>query len=172
MMRRVCRAFAWGTVCVALAGCFRLDTEEEVRSLIRDWVFLAQTRSFTSRPTCTAAIFDTISGSLRSGPVRSVTDLRAGVRLLDEGRTVAFEVPGLTPNMVSEGLMSIDLAGGLGLVSSFVGPSRACMSDQFQQDVWMALMSPDTVLVYDPGQDALLLLHRPSQIAFFLRGNV
>ena len=160
------------TLFLALSGCFKLDTEDEVRSLIRDWVFLAQTRDFTSRPTCTAAIFETVSSSLRSGPVRSVTTLRDGVRLLSEGRAVAFEVAGLTPNEVSEGLMSLDLPEGLGLVSSFVGPSRAFMSESFQQDAWLALMSPDTVLIYDPSSNALLLLHRPSQIAFFMRGNV
>ena len=54
----------------------------------------------------------------------------------------------------------------------FVGPSRACMTDSHQADVYMALMSPDTVMIYDPGSNALVLLHRPSQIAFFMRGNV
>lgn len=156
-----------------LAGCFRLDTEAGVRAQIKTWVFLAQTRSFTSRGTCTAAIFDTISGELRgSGPVRRVNDLHTGQKLLAEGRAVAFELPGLTPNMVSEALMSVNLSEGLGLVSSFVGPSMKCMSEAFQADVYLALMSPDTVMIYDPGSNAVLLLHRPSQIAFFLRGNV
>lgn len=156
-----------------LAGCGPLDREEEVRARIRDWVFLAQTRSFISRSTCTAAIFDTVSGALRtSGPVRAVDNLRSGAREVDAGRIVAFEVPGLTPNAVSEGLMSLNLAGGLGLISSFTGPARACMDEAFQRDVYLALMSPETVLVYDAGGDALLLLHRPSQIAFYLRGNV
>ena len=74
--------------------------------------------------------------------------------------------------MVSEGLMSVNLYDGLGLISSFVGPAQACMSEAFQSDVYMALMSPDTVMIYDPASNALLLLHRPSQIAFFMRGNV
>lgn len=157
----------------ALAGCGPLDREEELRAQLGTWVFLAQTRSFASRATCTAAIFDTVSGELRTtGPVRRVTDLRAGQRALEAGQAVAFEVPGMTPNSVSEGLMSIDLSGGLGLVSSFTGPARACMTEAFRRDVYLALMSEETVMVYDPGGNALLLLHRPSQIAFFLRGNV
>ncbi|MGP6085825.1 hypothetical protein [Antarctobacter jejuensis] len=172
MIRGLGKALACLTLISALSSCFKLDTEEEVRRLIRDWVFLAQTRDFTSRPTCTSAIFDTISSSLRSGPVRSVSTLRDGAQLLAKGQAVAFEVPGLTPNEVSEGLMSLDLSGGLGLVSSFVGPSRNCMSEPFQQDIWLTLMSPDSVMIYDPSSNALLLLHRPSQIAFFLRGNV
>ncbi len=156
-----------------LTGCSRLDTEAGVRAHIKTWVFLAQTRHFTSRSTCTAAIFDTISGELRgSGPVRRVADLQSGQRLLAEGRAVAFELPGLTPNMVSEALMSVNLSEGLGLISSFVGPSLTCMTEAFQNDVYLALMSPDTVMIYDPSRNALLLLHRPSQIAFYLRGNV
>jgi hypothetical protein len=156
-----------------LSGCFRLDTEQEVRSLLKGWVFLAQTRTFTSRATCTAATFETVSPSLRSsGPVRAVRDLRTGLEQMNRGQVVAFEVPGLSPNEVSEHLMSISLSGGLGLISSFIGPSLACMNDQFQADVYLALMSPDTVMIYDPARNTLLLLHRPSQIAFFLRGNV
>ncbi len=156
-----------------LTGCFRLDTEEAVRAQLGGWVFLAQTRDFTSRGTCTAAIFDTISGELRaSGPLRRVDDLHAGQRLLSQGRAVAFEIPGMTPNMVSEGLMSVNLYEGLGLISSFVGPARACMDASFQADVYLALMSDETVMIYDPASNALVLLHRPSQIAFFLRGNV
>ncbi len=156
-----------------LAGCFRLDTEAGVRAQLRTWLFLAQTRHFTSRSTCTAAIFETISGELRgSGPLRRVADLDSGQRLLAKGHAVAFELPGLTPNMVSEALMSVNLSEGLGLISSFVGPSQACMTEAFQNDVYLALMSPDTVMIYDPSHNALVLLHRPSQIAFFLRGNV
>lgn len=157
----------------SLAGCLRLDTEEEVRSLLKTWVFLAQTRDFTSRSTCTAAIFDTVSPSLRStGPVRVATDLRSGLRMVEQGQAVAFDVPGLSPNDVSEQVTSISLSGGLGLISSFVGPSRSCMDDQFQADVYLALMSPETLMIYDPARNALFLLHRPSQIGFFLRGNV
>ncbi len=156
-----------------LAGCFRLDTETEVRALLQTWVRLAQTRDFTSRPTCTAAIFDTLSTAvLRDGPVQVATDLRAGVKMLTEGRPVAFDLPGQSPNAVSERVMSLDLANGLGLISSFVGPARACMDDRFQADVHYALMSSDTILIYDPSHNALMLLHRPTRIAFYLRGNV
>ncbi|SMX49489.1 hypothetical protein [Maliponia aquimaris] len=174
MISRTIRTFAALVALLgALAGCGPLDREETVRAQVRTWVFLAQTRSFTSRSTCTAAIFDTVSGELRTtGPVRRVTDLRAGQRALAAGQAVAFEVTGMTPNSVSEALMSINLSGGLGLVSSFTGPARSCMSEAFQHDIYLALMSEDTVLIYDPGSNALLLLHRPSQIAFFLRGNV
>ncbi|MBV7393849.1 hypothetical protein [Mameliella sediminis] len=156
-----------------LAGCLRLDTEEEVRAQLKGWLFLAQTRVFVSKSTCTAAIFDTVSGELRaSGPLRRVEDLRSGQRWLEQGQAVAFEIAGASPNAVSEALMSVDLSGGLGLISAFVGPSQSCMDERFQADIYLALMSEETVMIYDPAGNALVLLHRPSQIAFFLRGNV
>jgi hypothetical protein len=155
-----------------LAACLRLDTEEEVRAQVKTWVFLAQTRTFVSKPTCTAAIFDTISPDVRSMAVRRVSSVRSGLRLIQEGRTVAFDVEGLTPNDVSQQMMSMNLSEGMGLVSSFIGPSRVCMDDQFQVDIYYALMQPESLVIYDPGSNALGILHRPSQIFFFLRGNV
>jgi hypothetical protein len=172
-MRRVLRTGVWlGLACLMLAGCFALDREEEVRAQVGDWVFLAQTRRFVSKPTCTVAIFDVVSEAVRGTRVRTATSLREGLGKVARGQTVAFVMPGLSPYAISEGLMSLDLSEGLGLLSSFVGPSRACMDDVYKADVYQALMSPDTLTIYDPGSNALLLLHRPSQILFFMRGNV
>ncbi|MBP0481126.1 hypothetical protein [Sagittula salina] len=156
-----------------LASCiFALDEEEALRVDLKRLVYLAQTRSFTSRSTCTAAIFDLASDQVRSQGMRIVSDVRSGLRLVKEGRVVAFDVPGLTPNMVSEQVMSMNLYAGLGLISSFVGPSKDCMDDQFQVDVYYALMTPDSLTIYDPERNALLLLHRPKRLLFYLRGDV
>lgn len=169
-LRRICLALAG---LLSLAGCLKLDSEEALRARLATWVFLAETRAFTSRVSCTAAVFDTVAGGLRmTGPVQLVANLREGQGLLAEGRVVGFEIAGLSPNALSEALMSVDLHGGLGLVSSFVGPAQACMDEGLQQDVYLALMSPDTLMIYDPGRNAVLLLHHPSQIAFYLRGNL
>lgn len=155
-----------------LAACFPLDKEEALREELRNFVWLAQTRRFESQSTCTAAIFDLASTGVRSARVRVVSDVRAGIELVKQGRAVAFDIPGKTPNMVSEEMMSINLYEGMGLVSSFIGPSLACMDDQFQVDAYYALMTEDTMAIYDPGMNALMLLHRPKQLLFFMRGNV
>ncbi len=156
-----------------LAGCLPLDREEAVRREVGRFVFLAQTRDFRSTATCTAASFEVISDQLRTtgGPVR-VSSVRDALPRLQKGQAVAFEIPGASPNAISEALMSLSLPTGLGLVSAVVGPARGCMSEVFRMDVAMVLASPDTVLVYDPGRDAALLLYRPLPIAFFLRGTV
>jgi hypothetical protein len=172
MRRRLRKGLLLGLALLVLGGCFALDREDEVRAQVGDWVFLAQTRRFVSKPTCTVAIFDVVSEAVRSRRVTTVSSLREGLRKVGQGRTVAFDLPGQSPNAISEGLMSLDLSEGLGLLSSFVGPSRSCMDDAYKADVYRALMSPETLTVYDPGSNALLLLHRPTQILFFMRGNV
>lgn len=169
---RFSKALACLALVLSLPGCFAMDKEEEVRAQVASWVFLAQTRTFVSRSTCTVAIFDLISDGVRLQDVRIVDDLPSGLTAIKEGRTVAFEIPGATPNAVSEGLMSIDLAEGMGLLSSFIGPQQACMDDQFQVDVYYALTVPETLTIYDPGSNAMMLLHRPTKILFFMRGNV
>ena len=157
---------------LVLSSCLPLDREEEVRAELSGLVYLAQTRRFTSKPTCTAAIFDLASSSVRSQSVRIVSDVRSGLRLVKSGRVVAFDVPGANPNTVSEQLMSISLEEGMGLLSSFIGPSMACMDDQFQLDAYYALMSEQSLTIYDPANNAIMLLHRSARLLFFMRGNV
>lgn len=155
---------------LALAGCSALDTEDEARAMAVRWVFLAQTQAFVSNRDCTVARFDVISPELRrSGGAERVNSVRAAIAPLQSGEVVAFEIPGVTPNEVSEQLMSINLFKGLGMLSSFIGPGRRCMDDAFAAQAFAALMSEDTVLVYDPVHYALLLLHRPTLSAFFMR---
>lgn len=156
------------------AGCWwlPLDQEDALREDLQRYVYLAQTRRFTSKGTCTAAIFDLVSAGVRSKTVRTVSDIRSGMRLVKEGRVVAFDIPGLTPNMVSEQAMSVNLYAGIGLVSSFVGPSQDCMDDQFQVDVYHALMSPESLTIYDPNTNAIMFLHRPRQLLFVMRGDM
>ena len=169
--RRAWWLLAWALL-LPLAGCFPMDKEEALREELQTLVYLAQTRRFTSKSTCTAAIFDLVSDRVRSKTVRTVSDVRSGLRLIKEGRVVAFDVTGANPNEVSEQLMSLSLEQGVGLLSSFVGPSLDCMDDQYQVDVYYALMAPESLAIYDPGANAIMLLYRPKRLLFFLRGNV
>lgn len=164
---------AGGIALVVLTGCLPLDREEDLRREVGRLVFLAQTRDFRSTSTCTAASFEVISDQFRTtGGAYHVSSVRDALPRLQKGEAVAFDIPGASPNAISEQLMSLSLPVGLGLVSAVVGPARGCMSEVFKSDVAAILASPDTTLVYDPGSDAALLLYRPLPVAFFLRGNV
>lgn len=157
------------TALAVLAGC-QLDTEEEARKLVSQWVFLAETEVFHSEGDCTVGRFATISPEVRGlkGP-KVVSGVREAIPWLEEKRTVAFDMPGVTPNQISEQLMSINLFKGLGLLSSFIGPGKRCMDDVFAADAFTVLMSTETTMIYDPGSYALVLLYRPMNKAFFVR---
>ena len=160
-------------VSLFLSACFAIDTEDAARDLAGRWVFLGATRSFVSQDTCTVARFsltsDTVRGTGGPKPVRSID---AAVKALKADVTVLFDMPGATPNQISEALMTSNLFEGLGLLSSFVGPSRRCMDDTYAAAVAVALMSPEARLIYDPVTNAMLMLYPPGSEAFFLRGNL
>ncbi|MFZ7090122.1 hypothetical protein [Primorskyibacter sp. 2E233] len=157
------------TALVGLTAC-QLDTEQEARKIVAPWIFLAETEQFTSEKDCTVARFAVVSAEVRRtrGPV-IMNSVRAAIPLLQEGRTVAFDIPGLTPNQVSEQLMSINLFKGLGMLASFVGPGKRCMDDTFAVDAYTVLMSSDTMMIYDPVTYSMVLLYRPAKVAFFMR---
>ncbi|WP_425099462.1 hypothetical protein [Tropicibacter sp. S64] len=157
------------TALAVLVGC-KLDSEEEARRMVSAWIFLAETEVFHSETDCTVARFATISPQVRGtkGP-KVVHGVREAVPFLEEKRTVAFDMPGVTPNQISEQLMSINLFKGLGLLSSFIGPGKRCMDDVFAQDAFTVLMSTETTMIYDPQNYALVLLYRPMNKAFFVR---
>ncbi|KUF12032.1 hypothetical protein AVJ23_05510 [Pseudoponticoccus marisrubri] len=156
-----------------LAGC-ALDREDAVREELRRWLLLAETRHFTSKPSCTAAVFALVSASVKmaGGPrrVRNFTEARL---LIGQGRAVLFDMPGRSPSEISSGLMARDLAAGLGLLSSGVGPSLACMEqDAIRAGFHAVLTSPQAVTIYDPPNNALILVDPTRRLALFLRGNV
>lgn len=161
----------WLTLALVLTGC-ALDEEEDVRALMRNWVFLAQTQHFVSQIRCTVAVFDVVSPDLRVTGARKVDSVGGALTLLNRGHAVAFVMPGLTPSEISQQLMSLSLPNGLGMITAVTGPARECMEEAVEIGVYLALTSPDSVMVYDPANDAVMLLYGPGQLAFFIKGNV
>ena len=153
-----------------LIACGPLDTESSVRSVANRWVFVSRVERVLSDTDCTAASVSLRSAAIRTtgGPKR-VSSVRESLRYLEADRTVLFDVPGLNPNQVSEQLMSMRLFTGLGLLSSFIGPGRRCMDDQMAAEAYGALMSYDTLMIYDPTIYTILMVVPDTQRAFFLR---
>ncbi|MGH1414306.1 MAG: hypothetical protein ACRBB0_12505 [Pelagimonas sp.] len=162
-----------GLVCVLsalLAGC-ALDKEADLRRHLSGWIFVAQTRYFTSKMVCTVAVFD-LARSEISSKVSRATSIDTALIRVHKGIPVLFDIPDISPNSISEQLMSRDLGKGLGMLSTGVGPAKDCMDDDVAAAYFAVLMSPETRTVYDPAGDALLMVYPPENLAFFLRGNV
>lgn len=157
-------------VILILSGC-ALDREADLRSVLAKRMYLAETEFFESKTNCTVGVFHLARVQWRKAYPR-VSSLRGALDWIRAGDAVQFNMPGLSPNAISQQVISSDLPGGLGLLSTGVGPALDCMDARISRGYYRVLMSPDTITVYDAGQNALLLVYPPERLAFFLRGNV
>ncbi|MBU2980727.1 hypothetical protein KO498_02765 [Lentibacter algarum] len=155
---------------LALTGC-KLDSEEALRQRLIRQVYLLDTVHFASSSTCTAAVFTLALAEFRNKFAAAGT-VKAALRMIEQGQPVHFYMPEVSPNEISERLMSHNLPSGLGLISAAVGPAQNCMPDQVSRGYFRVLMSPETQLVYLPKDNALLLVYVPEKLAFYLRSNV
>lgn len=155
-----------------LAAC-SLDKEDMLRAELAGWLELAETLEFSSKPTCTAAVFRLESPHI-SDRLTKVRSVDTALEYLGGGRTVVFDIPDASPNTVSERIMTGNLETGLGLLSNGVGPAQRCLSDRAGIAFYNAIMSPDARMIYDPDGNAMTIVHVQSAVplAIFLRGNV
>ena len=156
-----------------LTACRALETQATALERAGAWVFPGEVVWFHARRDCAVLVITTLSDQLKAtgGPVL-VGSVGAALPRLEARQTVAFNMPGLTPNDVSQRLMSRDLPTGLGLLGSFLNPAKRCLDEAGGLAVQRALLSPDAVLIFDPAARALGLFHRSEGRLYFLRTGV
>lgn len=154
---------------LGLAGC-AMDKEDQVRAQLDRWVSLGATGYFKSAYDCTAAVIDARSDQIKSA-ILVVSSVNEGLMHLRRGRAVAFDVPNLSPNGVTEQLMAADVSEGVRIVASGVA-ARNCMEDSTQAVFFAALNAPEGVLFFDPQGNALAVLDRAEALIFFARGRI
>lgn len=166
------RLLAIGLCVLALAGC-RLDREAALSEELARWISVAEVLEFRSRATCTGAVFR-LKDTVISDRLTKATSVETAVHYLRADRPVVFKLLDTSPNEVSERIMTASLEQGLGMLSNGVGPAQRCLSDRAGLAFYAAIMSPEAVMIYDPGGNSLTLVHVQSKVplAIFLRGNV
>jgi len=152
-----------------LAGC-AMDDEEDVRAQVGNWVTLGDTSYFKSTMDCTAGVF-AVEGTRITSLIAKARSVATGMTLLKDGTAVAFDVKGLSPNAVSEQIMSKDLPQGLGVLSSGIA-GKNCMSDPVKDAYLRALLDPDSVLMFDPDGNVMAVLDRSNATLYYARGTV
>ncbi|NIZ60111.1 hypothetical protein DL239_03865 [Sedimentitalea sp. CY04] len=158
-----------GLALTALAGC-AMDSEDEVRARVGDWVSLGDTTYFKSTMDCTAGVFK-VDGVRVTSLISKARSIATGMTLLKEGDAVAFDVKGLSPNAVSEQIMTRDLPQGIGVLSSGIA-GKNCMTDQIKEAYLRALLDPDSVLMFDPDGNVMAVLDRRNSKIYYARGTV
>ena len=144
-----------GLALTGLVGC-AMDKEDEVRARVGDWVSLGETSYFKSTMDCTAGVFD-VEGVRITSLISKARSVATGMTLLKNGEAVAFDVKGLSPNAVSEQIMSKDLPQGIGVLSSGVA-GKNCMSQTVREAYLRALLNPGSVLMFDPDGNVMAVL--------------
>ena len=166
---RAAKAALVGLALIGLAGC-AMDKEAEVRERLGDWVSLGDTTYFNSSMSCTAAVFE-VDGLRITSLISKARSIATGMTLLEDGKAVAFDVKGLSPNGVSEQIMTQNLSRGLGVLSSGVA-GKDCMTDDIKQAYLRSLLDPNSVLMFDPNGNVMAVLDRAKKQLFFSRGTV
>ncbi|WP_438991262.1 hypothetical protein [Lentibacter sp.] len=166
-MRRIMACLA---ALAVLAGC-ELDTEESLKKQLSARLYILEVMHFTSKSSCTAAVFTLALGEFRK-PYPLAETLDSALARVRDQKQVQFALEGLSPNEITEAIMSRDLPNGLGLISAGIGPARDCMDARIARGYHRVLLSPVSQMVYLPEENALMILYPPEKLAFFLRGNV
>ena len=166
-MRRIIACLA---ALAVLAGC-ALDTQESLKKQLSARLYILEVMHFTSKSSCTAAVFTLALGAFRK-PYPQARSIDSALERIRGQNQVQFQLDGLSPNEITEAIMSRDLPHGLGLISAGIGPARDCMDARIARGYHRVLLSPLSQMVYLPQDNALLILYPPEKLAFFLRGNV
>lgn len=159
------------TALASLTSC-ALDQEDTLRADLSRWLHLGETRYFQSQTSCTAAVFALTEPEFKEERPAPAASVATALRRIEANEPVRFVMVGRSPDQISQALMSADLARGLGVLSSGVGPALSCLEDWVSSGVYHVLTSPEAQLVYDPSENALLLVYPPDPLAIYLRGNV
>lgn len=170
----VARILRWLMVTVPLAllpSCGALDEEEALRADLAQWIYLAQTRYFTSKRNCTVAVFDVARAEVRT-VVPRVSSVETALLRIEKGQPVYFRTRQTTPNEISQALMSKNLQKGVGMLTAGTGPTTDCMTDGIAAGYYRILTSDQTLTIYDPAGEALLLVYPPELLAIFLRNSM
>ncbi|WP_138470812.1 hypothetical protein [Poseidonocella sp. HB161398] len=173
MPNRLIRAAMLIAALPVLPGC-TLDREAALREELSAWLALQDTLYFRSRSSCTAALFALETERVQfAGGLSRAGGTATGLALIERGVPVYFDLMAMSPSEISEGLMTRDLARGIGLLSSGLGPVLDCAgSGEEKARIIEMFVSTRTRLIYVPGGNALILVSRPDRVAAFLRGNV
>ena len=168
-LRRSARAGLTMVLATGLLSACQLDDEDDVRATLGSWMKLGETYYFYAELHCAAALFD-VKASRISSSVSKVRSLDKALRALDQEKPIAFQIAGLSPTQITEGVMNADLPKGLRVLTSGVS-GRNCMAEEMEIAYYNALLDPTSVLIMDPVDKFVAVYDRRNTRLFYLRGR-
>ncbi len=143
-------------VIAVLAGCVRED-EDALRTRLEQWFTLGDTQSFATGSDCAVGIYqlrgDTIGAAM---PVaQSVPQM---LRILPRKDVAALDDPEQAPDAALVEAVNSQRSTGMAMRRAAL-EARMCMDDLMEAEFRLALTTPSSVLAFDPGHDAIMLLN-------------
>ena len=153
--------FLAASVAMMLGACKRAE-EGDLRAQVETWLAVGETVSFSATRACAAAAYRLVDTQMKSA-VRVVGDVPSAARMLKEGRVVAIDAPGLTPDAALLALIDADLGIGMRLRVSGL-EARACMDEGVEDAFFRALSKPGAVVILDPDKRIVALVDRSERL--------
>ncbi|MFY9238605.1 MAG: hypothetical protein WAO78_07010 [Roseovarius sp.] len=153
--------FLAASAAMVLGACQRAE-EDDLRAQVETWLAVGETVSFAASRACAAAAYRLVDTQMKSA-VRVVDDVPSAARLLTEGRVVAIDAPGLTPDAALLALIDADLGIGMRLRVSGL-EARACMDEGVEDAFFRALGKPGAVVILDPDKRIVALVDRAARL--------
>lgn len=154
-----------------LAGCAR-DTEPALRAQLEQWFHLGTTSYFRSRMRCTAAMIHVTSGRPRPG-LEIRTDPGSAKRALRADGIAAIRIDGVAPTEMTD-LMLLTGDGHFGRQALAAGAlAGPCLDGgRIGASLHEALSRPGATMVYDAGNEGLMILDPARSRLFYIAGDV
>lgn len=140
---------------LALSACERAD-EAALRAALGAWASLGETVSFEARGGCVAGVFrlkDTQFGAAM--PV--LQDPAQASSVIGRRGRGALDDPALAPDIAMMRIANLDRSLGMRMRRAGLD-GRACMSDMTESAFRHALTDPGSILAYDAGLGAVILV--------------
>ncbi|MBC7133538.1 MAG: hypothetical protein H5U16_10585 [Roseovarius sp.] len=144
---------------VLLSACAR-DSEAAQRARLAGWVSLGQTLSFKARRDCAVGVYAVVTPAVKSALAltRSAPEMS---RALAARGAAALVLPGQGGDAALVAITNHDRATGMAMRRTAL-EARACMDAQAEGRFRAALDRPGTVVAWDAGARALMLM-RPDE---------
>ncbi|MCR9114818.1 MAG: hypothetical protein NXH84_16190 [Rhodobacteraceae bacterium] len=139
-----------------------------MRDRLTPWFGLGETLAFAAGRDCAAAVFRVRHGAIGAG-IAVEDSVRGMLRALPGRGVAAVDHVDLTPDAVMVEAVNTHRPSGMAMRRAVL-EARPCMDAQVEGEFRRQLERPESVLAYDTGNGAIMLLDRKARVLVVAMG--
>ncbi len=155
-------------VLMLIAACARID-EAQMRARLQHWFAMGETVVFRASSGCAAAVIRVTDSQIKSA-MPEVQNVAHMLITLNRRGIAALNDPDQAPDQALVDLANAERATGMRMRKVAL-ESRDCMDDRIQSAFNYALTDPHSVLAYDSGNEALMLMYPQAGVLVVVMGS-